>query len=315
MSRIPVIIDCDPGHDDALAILLAAGTPSLEVLAITTVAGNQTLDNVTANASSVAQLGGLRCPIARGAASPLVRAPITADVHGLTGLDGPEAGDLPAPQAAVGTPACDLIAELVLARPGEVTLIALGPLTNVAMALRRTPAVRDALKGIYLMGGSVGSGNITPAAEFNIFVDPEAAAVVFRAGVPTVMVPIEVTHRALATDRVIADIEALDTRLSRALVKILRFFKGAYLRDQGFEDPPIHDPCAVIALLYPEIIKVTRAPIDVEVNGGLTLGQTVVDRRAPAPEGCTTAYASDIDVDAFWAKVLEALKRIGEPEW
>lgn len=314
-GKIPIIIDCDPGHDDALAILLAAGTPTLDVLAITTVAGNQTLDNVTANASSVAQLGGLKCPIARGASGPLVRPAITADVHGLTGLDGPEAGDLPAPQPAVATPACDLIAELVLARPGEVTLVALGPLTNVAMALRRTPALAQALKGIYLMGGSVGSGNITPAAEFNIFVDPEAARVVFRSAVPTVMVPLEVTHRALATDAVIADIAALDTRLSCALVKILAFFKQAYLRDQGFEDPPIHDPCAVMALVHPDVIKITKAPIDVETTGTLTTGQTVVDRRAPAPEGCTTAYASDIDVDAFWAHVLEALKRIGEPEW
>lgn len=314
-TKTPIIIDCDPGHDDALAILLAAGTPSLDVLAITTVAGNQTLDNVTRNASSVATLGGLTCPIARGASCPLVRDPIVADVHGLTGLDGPEPGDMPAPREAIETPACDLIADLVLSRPGEITICALGPLTNIAMALRRRPELIKAIKAIYLMGGSVGSGNVTPAAEFNIFVDPEAARVVFRSGVPVVMVPLEVTHRALATDQVIADIAALNTRLSNALVKILGFFKEAYLRTQGFGSPPIHDPCAVMALIHPEIIKVTRAHIDIETTGGLTTGQTVVDRRAPAPEDCTTAFASDIDVDAFWAKMLEALKRIGEPEW
>lgn len=316
-AKIPVIIDCDPGHDDALAILLAAGTPSVDVLAITTVAGNQTLDNVTRNASSVAQLGGLSSvPIARGASGPLVRAPIVAaDVHGLSGLDGPEAGDLPLPKPAVDTPACDLIADLVLSRPGEIYIVALGPLTNIAMALRRKPELAQAIKGIYLMGGSVGSGNITPAAEFNIYVDPEAARVVFRSGVPTVMVPLEVTHRALATDAVISQIAALNTRLSRAIVKILAFFKQAYLESQGFGSPPIHDPCALMALIHPEIIKTTRAHIDVETTGGLTTGQTVVDRRAPPTEDCTTAFASDIDVDAFWEKMLEALKRIGEPEW
>lgn len=311
---IPVIIDCDPGHDDALAILLSAGTPSLDVLAITTVAGNQTLDNVTANASSVARLGGLSCPISRGASGPLARPAITADVHGLTGLDGPEPGDLPSPLPAISTPASELIADLVLSRPGEITLIALGPLTNVALALR-TPGVKEATKGIYLMGGSVGSGNLTPSAEFNIYVDPEAAREVFRSGVEVVMVPLEVTHRALATDAVISQIEALDTRLSVALVKILRFFKAAYKADQGFDDPPIHDPCAVMALIHPEIFRFEKAVIDVETKGELTTGQTVVDRRGGPPKGCTTAYAVDIDVEAFWGRVLQALERIGEPEW
>lgn len=316
MARRPVIIDCDPGHDDALAIMLAAGSPELDILAITTVAGNQTLDNVTNNASSVAQLAGLRdVPIARGAAGPLCRPGITADVHGLTGLDGPEPGDLPPPRAAIAKPACDLIAELVAERPGEVTLIALGPLTNLAMAFNRRPEIKGLVRDVFLMGGSVGSGNITPAAEFNIFVDPEAAKIVMTSGVSVTMVPLEVTHQALATDRVIADIAALDTRLSRALVKILGFFKDAYLRDQGFVDPPIHDPCAVMALIHPEIIPTTRAPIDVEVNGSLTTGQTVVDRRGKAPDSCRTFYASGIDADAFWTKVLEALKRIGDPEW
>src|SRR5215471_9977764 len=203
-----IILDCDPGHDDAIAILLAGRHPEIDLVAITTVSGNQSLDKTTHNALKVCSLANLRhIPIASGMDRPLLRpARHAANIHGASGLDGPS---IPEPDIKpVELHAVDLLIELLLKSDGDITLVPTGPLTNIATAMRREPAIIPKIKAISLMGGAIGLGNTTPAAEFNIWVDPEAAAIVFGCGRPITMVPLEVTHQALATDEVITRMRA-----------------------------------------------------------------------------------------------------------
>ncbi len=310
--RIPIILDCDPGHDDAVAMLLAWGSPSIDLLAITTVGGNQTLSKVTRNAQSVAAVGGITAPIAAGAAAPLVRPVIVADgVHGETGLDGPA---LPPPaQPLDPRHAVDVIIQTVNAHPG-VTLVATGPLTNLALAVRTAPEIARNVKEVVVMGGAVGVGNWSAAAEFNIVVDPEAAQIVFGAGWQVTMVGLDVTHQALATPQVVRRIGEVGTAPARFVCEALAFFAETYKRTQGFDAPPVHDPVALAYVIDRAVLQVLRAPIDVETQGRLTTGMTVVDRRLPAPPTCRTFAATGIDVPRFWDMVVDALQRIGEPK-
>jgi purine nucleosidase/pyrimidine-specific ribonucleoside hydrolase len=240
----PCVLDCDPGHDDAIAILLAASLPELDLRAITTVAGNGTLERTTENARRVAALAGLAVPIAAGAEGPLRGTLVTApDVHGRTALDGPALPEATAPLDP--RHAVDLLADVLLAAEEPVTVIATGPLANVALLLRRGPDLRERIAEIVLMGGSTGRGNVTPAAEFNIYVDPEAADEVFTSGLPLRMAGLDLTHQALATDGVRARMRALGTELGRIADEWLDFFAGTYRSLFGLEGPPVHDPCAV----------------------------------------------------------------------
>lgn len=302
-----VILDCDPGHDDAFAMLLANGNPGVDLVAITTVAGNQTLANVTWNARSVATLGGITgVPIAAGCDRPLVREQIVADIHGRTGLDGTT---LPEPTVPLDPRhGVDLIIETVMAaEPGEITLVPTGPLTNVAVAMRREPRIVGRVREVVLMGGSYTRGNVTPAAEFNIAADPEAAAIVFAADWPVTMVGLDLTHQALATPDVLDRIAALGTPLGRALHELLVFFRDAYLADQGMPAPPVHDPCAVARVIEPDIMTVRPAFVVVETQGRWTSGMTVTDFTQPP----NTQVATELDVPRFWDLVLDALAQAG----
>jgi purine nucleosidase len=240
-----IILDCDPGHDDAIALLLAHGNPEIELLAITTVMGNSTLDNVTRNALVVATIAGIRdVPIAAGCPRPLVGELSTAHtIHGSTGLDGPV---LPAPTRTLDPRhAVDVIIETVLREePGTVTLVPTAALTNVALAVRKEPRLADLVAEVVLMGGAVTGGNWSAAAEFNIVTDPEAAHIVFGAGWPVTMVGLDLTHQALATPDVVDRIAALGTRPARFVTEVLEFFGTTYRAEQGFPHPPVHDPCA-----------------------------------------------------------------------
>lgn len=307
-ARRKAILDVDPGHDDAVAILLAAASPALELLAITAVAGNQTLEKTALNARRVCSVAGIRgVPVAAGCDRPLVRPLRTAgNIHGETGLDGPVFAGAPEvpldPRHAV-----DLIVELVLAHPGEVTLIPVGPLTNVATALRREPRLAGALAGISLMGGAWGLGNQTPGAEFNILVDPEAARVVFESGVPIVFHPLELTHQAKATPDVIARIDALGTPLARFVVEMLGFFAETYRRRNGFEGPPLHDPCAVAYVIDPSLFETRAVRVDVETHAEFSAGRTVVDLYGVLGESPNATVATAIDAPRFWDLLVEAL--------
>ncbi len=307
-----IILDCDPGHDDAVALLLAHGSPRIELLAVTTVMGNQTIEKVTRNALAVARVAGITdVPFAKGAHRPLVRAIETApSIHGDSGLDGPV---LPEPTIELDARhAVDLIIDTVMAHePGTVTLVPTGALTNIALAVRKEPRIAERVKQVVLMGGGVHVGNWSAVSEFNIVIDPEAAHIVVNEPWPLTMIGLDLTHQALATPEVAAAIAAVGTAPARFVGELLEFFGRAYRDAQGFEHPPVHDPCAVAYVIDPSIMTTVRAPLDVELTGSLTVGMTVADLRGPAPEGCTTQVAMNLDNDRFWALVVDALERIG----
>lgn len=306
-----ILLDCDPGHDDAVAMMLAWGNPSIELLGITTVGGNQTLDKVTRNALSVATVVGMHdVPIAAGCRLPLVRpVEIAPDVHGDSGLDGVE---LPEPAVALDPRhGVDLIIETIMSNePGTVTLVPTGPLTNIAMAARKEPRIVERVQEIVLMGGGYHVGNWSPVAEFNIKVDPEAAHIVFNEKWPIVMVGLDLTHQALATDEVAERIAAVPGSLSQFTLGLFTFFRKAYQDAQGFDFPPVHDPCTLAYLIDPTIVETVKVPVDVELNGSLTTGMTVADFRAPAPEDCHTKVATRLDAPGFWGLVVDAIDRI-----
>ncbi|GAA3290695.1 nucleoside hydrolase [Arthrobacter citreus] len=308
-----IILDCDPGHDDAVALLLAHGSPEIDLLAVTTVVGNQTLEKVTRNALAIARVANItNVPFAAGSPRPLVRTIENApDIHGESGMDGPE---LPEPAIELDPRhAVDLIIDTVMAHePGTVTLVPTGGLTNIALAVRKEPRIAERVKEVVLMGGGYHVGNWSAVAEFNIKIDPEAAHIVFNEKWPLTMVGLDLTHQALATDEVADRIAAVGTKPAKFVGELLEFFGEAYKDAQGFDFPPVHDPCAVAYVIDPSVMTTRRVPLDVELTGTLTLGMTVADFRAPAPADCNTSVAVDLDHQKFWDLVVDALERIGE---
>lgn len=307
-----IILDCDPGHDDAMAILLAHGSPAIELLAITTVAGNQTLDKTSLNARRVCTVAGIRgVPVAAGCDRPLTRELKTAgSIHGESGLDGPAFGEPTVPLDP--RHAVDLIIELVMQSSGDLTLVPTGPLTNIAMAVRKEPRIVQRVQEVILMGGAYTRGNTTPAAEFNIHVDPEAAAIVFAAGWPLTMVGLDLTHQALATPAVIERIAALGTPLAKIAVQLMEFFRERYRRNAGFDSPPVHDPCAVARVIDPSVMACVDAVVAIETQGQFTSGMTVTDFSGRL--GAKNAQvATKLDVVRFWDLMVDAIGRIGSP--
>lgn len=303
----PIILDCDPGHDDAVAILLAAANPAIDLLAITTVAGNQTLDKCTLNARRMCTVAGIRgVPIAAGAAAPLRRPlRVAADIHGESGLDGPAFGP-PAVDLA-DEPAVELIRRTLLEHPEPVTLVPTGPLTNVATLLTEHPEVRPRISRIVLMGGSTERGNVTPAAEFNIFVDPEAAAIVFGSGLPLTMIGLNVTHQARVTPEIVDRLRALGTPVADVCATLMTFFADAYRDRFGFGSPPLHDPIAIAQVIDPALVTCVDAPVAVETSGEHTLGATVVDLHHVTGSPDNAQVGVSVDVEAFFELVVEAV--------
>lgn len=310
-----IILDCDPGHDDAVALLLAHGNPDIDLLAVTTVVGNQTLEKVTRNALAVGTIAGITgVPFAAGCARPLVRTIETApEIHGESGMDGPEL-----PESTIELDprhAVDLIIDTIMAHePGTITLVPTAGLTNIALAARKEPRIVERVKEVVLMGGGYHTGNWSAVAEFNIIIDPEAAHIVFNEKWPVVMVGLDLTHQALATPEVVSRIAALDTAPARFVRELMDFFAAAYKDAQGFDYPPVHDPCAVAYVIDPSVVKTRKVPVNIELQGTLTLGMTVADFRAPAPNDCTTSVATELDHERFWDLVTDALVRIGDPQ-
>ncbi len=305
MQRI--ILDCDPGHDDAIAILLAARSPALKLEAITTVAGNQTVEKTARNALRVCALAGIRdVPVAAGMDRPLVRElHIAPEIHGQSGMDGPA---LPEPDRALASlHAVDLLIELLLASDGDITLVATAPLTNIATAMRREPRIVPKIQRIVLMGGAMGLGNWTPAAEFNIYVDPEAAHVVFTCGRPITMIGLEVTHQAQATAEVRERIRGLGTPVARLVDELLGYFAETYLRVFGFTAPPLHDPCAVAAVIDPTLVERKPMRVDIELRGEFTAGRTVCDVYGTTGRPANAEVGTGIDVARFWDLLIETL--------
>jgi inosine-uridine nucleoside N-ribohydrolase len=302
-----IILDCDPGHDDAIAILLAARSPALKLEAITTVAGNHTVENTARNALRVCALAGIRdVPVAAGMDRPLVRElQIAPEIHGESGLDGPT---LPEPDRALAPlHAVDLLIETLLASESDITLVATAPLTNIATAMRREPRIVPKIERIVLMGGAMGLGNWTPAAEFNIYVDPEAAHVVFTSGRPITMIGLEVTHQAQATPEIRERIQRLGTPVARLVDDLLGYFAETYLRVFGFAAPPVHDPCAVAAVIDPTLIERKPMRVDIELRGEFTAGRTVCDVYGTTGQPANAEVGVGIDAARFWDLLIETL--------
>jgi inosine-uridine nucleoside N-ribohydrolase len=302
-----IILDCDPGHDDAMAILLAAHHPEVELLAITTVAGNQSVEKTTRNALKVCSLANIRTvPIAMGMDRPLVRPPKhSPEIHGESGMDGPH---IPEPTIELDPRhAVDLLIDLLLNSDGDITLVPTGPLTNIAAAMRQRPAIIPKIKAISLMGGAIGLGNVTPAAEFNIHTDPEAAAIVFGCGRPITMAPLEVTHQALATSEVIARLRAAQRPVATFAADLLVFFADTYRTIYGFPAAPLHDPCAVAAVVDPAIIRAHRMHVEIEITGEWTSGRTVCDVYGKLGKEPNARVGYALEVERFWDMVISTI--------
>jgi pyrimidine-specific ribonucleoside hydrolase len=311
MAQIPIILDCDPGHDDALAIVLALARPELRLLAITTVAGNAGLDRTTRNALRVLTLlGRTDVPVAAGAERPIVREPwVPVAFHGDSGLDG---ADLPEPAVgATALGALELASGLLRAADEPITLVATGPLTNIALLLRATPGLRDRIAAISVMGGSLGEGNTTASAEFNIWADPEAAAIVFEAGIPIRMAGLDVTHQALVLPADIARLEGLGTRAGRVFADLMRFFAIHHRDRYGWDGPPIHDAVAVAWLAEPELVRSSELRIDIETAGVHTRGRTVADREGLTGRPPNVTVGLEIDRERLIDLVVDAVGRFG----
>ncbi len=308
--RIPVILDGDPGHDDAIAWVLANASTMLDIRAVTSVCGNQTIQKTTYNAGRVMTLIGLEAPLAKGRTKPLIAEPIIAPtVHGQSGLDGPA---LPEPKnRPVDMDACALMARVLEESAEPVALIPTGPLTNVAALLLLYPQLKPKIRHIYLMGGGAAYGNWTPAAEFNILVDPEAADVVFRSGLPITMAGLDVTEKAMVFPEDFERIRALNNPVSTVVAEWLDFFYNFH-RSLGYEGAPVHDAVAVAALVKPELMTIRELYIEIELTGDYCRGATVADWHNAKKRAPNIHCILDIDRRGFVDLLVEAARSYGK---
>ena len=312
MTAQKIIIDTDPGQDDAIAMLVALASPELEVLGVTTVAGNVPLKLTSRNARMICELAGRTdVGVYPGADRPLRRDLVTAEqVHGKSGLDGAE---LPEPTTPMqDMEAADFIAETVLtAKPGTITLCTFGPLTNLGAALQREPRLASALQQVVMMGGGFfEGGNTTPAAEFNIYVDPEAAALVFTSGIPITMMPLDVTHRVLTTPEFLQRLRSLDTPVGDAAAGMLEVYERYDRQRYGTRGAPLHDPCVIAYLLSPELFRGRSCNVEVETLSSLTLGMTVVDWWGQTDRPRNAMVMRDVDAEGYFDLIVDRLAKL-----
>lgn len=312
MVAQPIVIDCDPGHDDAVALLLAVGSPAVDLRAVTTTFGNCAVEDATRNARQILTLAGeTSVPVAQGAAGSLDgQSTLGNYVHGASGLDGP-----PMPEPAFETArddAVELLRQVIESSDEQITVAATGPITNVARLLQAHPDVKDGIREVIFMGGSTERGNHTPTAEFNTFADPEALDVVLRSGLPIRMVGLNLTHQALANPEVVERMAAMNHTVGQTCAAWMGFFGASYNRVWEFSAPPVHDPCTIAAIIEPDVIEWRRAFVAVELAGMWTRGTTIVDLHGRYPEQEANAQvAMRLDADRYWDIVIEAVDRVG----
>lgn len=315
LTATPIVLDCDPGHDDAVAILLAVGSPAIDLRAVTTVFGNCSVEDATTNALRILTLAGAtEVPVARGAARSLRGAETLGNyVHGASGLDGPSM-----PTAAFGAvdeSAPELMRRVITTADDPVTIVATGPITNVARLLSDTPSVSARIHEVIFMGGSTERGNHTPTAEFNTYADPEALDLVLRSGVAVRMVGLNLTHQALATPEVVARMHGMDHVVGRTSAAWMGFFASSYNAIWDFSAPPVHDPCTVAALIDPEVIHWTDSFVAVELSGRWTRGTTVVDLHHRYPnERANAKVAMRLNAERYWDLVLDSIDALGRAD-
>ena len=315
MTARKVIIDCDPGQDDAVALFLAMSSPDeLDILGVTTVAGNVPLELTQRNARMMCDIAGLTdLPVYAGCERPMVLEPITAEyIHGNTGIDGVDVfePDTPLQQDH----AVDFIIDTLLAaEKGTVTLIPTGPMTNVATAIQREPAILDSIQEIVAMGGAMREGgNRSPSAEFNVLVDPHAADIVYNSGKPVTALGLDVTHQVLSTRERVARMRALDNTVAVATADMLSFFHRYDTKKYGSEGAPLHDPCTIAWLLRPDLFSTRRCNLSVEKESELTLGHTAVDFWHVTDRPHNVDWACEVDADGFYDLLVERLARFGD---
>ncbi len=303
MEKTKLILDCDVGHDDAIAMMVAAMHPNLELIGITAVAGNQVLDKTLLNTLHVCQHLGIHVPVYKGMDRPMVRDQITAgDIHGQTGLDGPVFDTLT--WKAEEEHAVHFLIRTLMNSDGDITLVPVAPLTNIAMAMQLEPGIKDKIKQIVLMGGAFGLGNASPAAEFNILADPEAAHIVFSSGVPIVMMGLDLTNQALADIRIIERMEAIGNKAGKLFGDIMRFTLKTQ-QINGLPAGPVHDVTAVIYLTDPEIFSLRPAYVQIDQSKGPCYGRTVCDFTNRLKRNPNVMVGEGLNLEKFW-KVIES---------
>lgn len=306
MNKRKIIIDCDPGHDDAVAIMMAASAPNLELLAISVEAGNQTLEKTGRNALNMVQYLGLDIPVALGANHPLKREPQTcAAIHGESGLDG-----FTFPPLNIDFDKKDAVTLMkdILLENDKVTLVPTGPLTNIALLLKNHPEVKSHIEEIVLMGGSIGYGNVTPAAEFNILCDPEAADIVFNSGLIVKMMGLDVTRRVLLYPKILERMNAIGNKVSDLFYALMKTFNLNQKKIFGHEGAPLHDPATIVYLIDPSVITLKKMNVVIDVSGGPSYGRTNCDQFDYLHQPHNAFVAIDIDVDKYWDVIEKGLK-------
>ncbi len=302
-----IILDVDPGHDDAVAIMLAAFNPDIDLLGITVVAGNQTVEKTFSNALKVCSHLGIDVPVYKGMTGPIVRKQVIADdIHGETGLDGPHFGEIT--KKGEEMHAVDYIIEKLMSSDEKITLVPTGPLSNIGMALRKEPRIKEKIEQIVLMGGAYQLGNVTPAAEFNIWADPEAAYIVFSSELPLVMMGLDLTRQALATKEVVEKIGSLNNKASQLFVDLMEFFAKTQHDVFGWSAPPVHDPTTVAYLIDPSCIETKPMYCKIELKSEDSYGRTLCDYFGILKTAPNTDVAVKLDFDKFWNIVYETLK-------
>ena len=307
MQKEKIILDCDPGHDDAVAIMLAAINPKIELLGITVVAGNQKLEKTVNNALKVCNHLNLDVPVYSGMSRPMIREQLIADdIHGETGLDGPKFEELKI--KAEDKHAVNFIIDTLMNSDEKVTLVPTGPLTNIGMAIRFEPRIIEKINRIVLMGGSYQLGNMTPAAEFNILADPDAAHIVFSSGVKIVMMGLDLTRQASATKEVVEKIKSLNNKASKLFVDLMEFFAASQKNVFGWSAPPVHDPTTIAYIIDPECIEVKPMFCEIELWSERSYGRTLCDYFGILKKEPNVDVAVKLDFDRFWNLVYENLK-------
>ena len=307
MQKEKIILDCDPGHDDAVAIMLAAINPKIELLGITVVAGNQKLEKTVNKALKVCNHLNLNVPVYSGMSRPMIREQLIADdIHGETGLDGPKFEELKI--KAENKHAVNFIIDTLMNSDEKITLVPTGPLTNIGMAIRFEPKIIEKINRIVLMGGSYQLGNMTPAAEFNILADPDAAHIVFSSGVKLVMMGLDLTRQASATKEVVEKIKSLNNKASKLFVDLMAFFAASQKNVFGWTAPPVHDPTTIAYIIDPECIEVKPMFCEIELWSERSYGRTLCDYFGILKKKPNVDVAVKLDFDRFWNLVYENLK-------
>ncbi|AWV45059.1 ribonucleoside hydrolase [Hafnia alvei] len=307
MKKRKIILDCDPGHDDAIAIMLAARHPAIDLLGITIVAGNQTLNKTLVNGLNVCQKLDINVPIHAGMPKPIMREQIVADnIHGESGLDGPKFS--PLVRKAESKHAIQYIIDTLMNSDGDITLVPVGPLTNIAVAMRMQPAILPKIREIVLMGGAYGTGNFTPSAEFNIYADPEAARVVFTSGVPLVMMGLDLTNQTTCTADVISRMKKVGGPAGELFSDIMSFTLKTQYENYGLAGGPVHDATCIGYLINPDAFKMQDMYVEIDVNNGPCYGRTVCDELGVTGKQPNTKVGMTIDTKWFWDLVEECVR-------